>query len=155
LVVALSPTLVTLSSQGSAQTPAEKPPFALSLTCGGFAVSTNSTSVGGGPIAPGVPASPSTTVTTEEQIPARVLVDIEGDEGRIFLPRPLSLFREDWKPLYGLAVDERGISSHVRLNLFVAAKVTIDRMTGDIQIGAFGSTLFAGNCERIESERKF
>lgn len=156
LVVILSATFSGLTSQSFAQA-SEMPPATLSLACGGTIIGESSQNVGGGS-APGV-FIPSTTVVTQQQRAARVLVEITGSEGRIHLSRPfIPLMHgggaEDWWPLYDVRIGDEGITARFRLNALDKPRIVIDRMSGDIQISGL-NRVFSGNCERRENERKF
>ena len=151
--------LASVTSQGWAQPQAEKP-FSLDLTCSVIVITTGSSSVGGQVFVPGAAVPTSTNIPTQTQQAAHVVVEISGGNGRIDLPRQMVPIvhgggDESWWPLYDLTVGDKGISARFRLNFVNAPRVTIDRMTGDIQIRGIGKSSFAGNCERAETERKF
>jgi len=108
--------------------------------------------------------SASATITTfdETRIDDDVLVDITGDQGRIRIPRrmlpPLhSGDQEGWRAISPLSVTNREISGHFSMNFVNKPSVSIDRVTGRIEIAGHRDFGFRGDCRAYDpnKERKF
>jgi hypothetical protein len=107
-------------------------------------------------------ASGSATTFDEARINDQVLIDITGDQGRIRIPRrmlpPLhSSDSEDWRPISPLSVGDRQIRGNFSMNFINKPSVSIDRVTGRIEIAGHRDFGFRGDCRAYDpnTERKF
>jgi hypothetical protein len=86
-----------------------------------------------------------------------VYVDITGDQGRILLPHAVAAHKkgsDDWKALSNIQLDDHLITAHYSSGLFGGPSMTVDRMTGRIDIS--GHDAFHGDCDAIDpNARKF
>jgi hypothetical protein len=116
---------------------------------GGFANMQGSTSV-------------SATTFDEARINDDVLVDITGDQGRIRIPRRMlppvhSGDEEGWRSISPLTVNDREIRGHFSMNFINKPSVSIDRVTGRIELAGHRDFGFRGDCRAYDpsTERKF
>ena len=103
----------------------------------------------------GVGAQPRPARAAVAQPPAEeVLVDFEGDQGRIRIPRDRvgHLLGGDtgWRSISDLVVDERQISGRFGANLIDHPALVIDRMTGRIDIAGIRDSGFHGDCSAYD-----
>lgn len=103
--------------------------------------------------------SGSVTGTRQQGYADQVDVEINGDQGRIRLPRvvlpPIRGGKNGWFELRGLRSSERTIEGSAAINFINKPKVHIDRVTGTISINGMNGS-FVGRCEAIEAApRKF
>lgn len=80
---------------------------------------------------------------------------IEGDEGRLRMPRamlpPVRGGKDGWFKLGDIQVKEHEITATVRVNFMNNPKVRIDRYTGGISISGKAGD-YSGQCQRIVRE---
>jgi hypothetical protein len=134
------------------------------LACNGTATVERSeeVSVSGFDYHTGHTVSAQGTTTHREQVGAEVLVDITGDTGRIKLPpslTPVVHSRSDqgWRQFSSLRIDDTQFRGRFSLNFINKPNVTINRVTGHIDIAAFDGS-FSGECNAYDTTsgaRKF
>ena len=137
-----------------ADAPAPEPP--LRLSCGGYTETTTGHSAlhflakGG---------LSTTTYYGSRRDAERVLFEMSDGQARIHLPRGMvtdlnSGGADGWWPVAGLKVTDGAIRGWFRINFVNKPSFTIDRTTGDIDLG--GAYPFRGSCEKnTQTERKF
>jgi hypothetical protein len=81
----------------------------------------------------------------------QVLVDVLGDLARIRIPSNVLPAKQgggeaDWKPISDLQVDDHLITGHVGMGFLNKPSLTIDRMSGRIDVGGAKGFGFHGNC---------
>jgi hypothetical protein len=93
--------------------------------------------------------------------PDEVLIDITGDSGRIKLPERLAPYvhfrSEDWRGFRSMRIDDLQIEARFAITLANPARVSINRMTGHIDMTEVGAS-FSGTCEPYDATmavRKF
>jgi hypothetical protein len=89
-----------------------------------------------------------------------VTVDLSVDGARVRLPATMTPAlkigdRDGWYALTDLSVSETAISGRFRLNIVNRPTVSIDRITGDIDIRGSGGLSFQGQCAKAAAEAKF
>ncbi|HEX4198860.1 MAG TPA: hypothetical protein VHZ26_15595 [Caulobacteraceae bacterium] len=93
-----------------------------------------------------------------------VFVDVTGDQGRILLARAAAAHKrgnDDWRPLSDIQVDDHLITARFSTGLLGGLlggpSMTVDRMTGRIDISGSRNTAFHGDCTAIDpnAARKF
>jgi hypothetical protein len=89
-----------------------------------------------------------------------LLVDIEGDRGRIRMPRVL---RQPgggdvgWRPLHEIKMDEHLITGHFAVSPWNWPSVVIDRVSGHLDLVGFRGYAFHGDCGAYDpnDDRRF
>jgi hypothetical protein len=94
--------------------------------------------------------------TGKESYSAQLAIEINGNRGRIQLPKPLippihSGGIDGWWELTNLTIDSQSISGRFKVNLLNSPVVRIDRRIGRIQIS--GMEDFSGTCENAAEVR--
>jgi hypothetical protein len=89
-----------------------------------------------------------------------LLVDIEGDRGRIRMPRILrqpSSVDVGWRTLHEIRVDEHLVSGHFEVSLWNRPSVVIDRVSGHVDLVGFRGYAFHGDCAAYDpnDDRRF
>lgn len=107
-------------------------------------------------------ASVGMTTFDESRIEDDVLVDVTGDQGRIRIPRrmlpPLHSGDIDgWRAISPLTISDREIAGQFSMNFANKPSVTIDRVTGRIEIAGHRDFGFRGDCRAYDpaTDRKF
>lgn len=100
------------------------------------------------------------TELTRQQFDASVMIQIWDGGGRIRLPRSLippihsgGTNRDGWWDLNDVYTDRRTVRATYRLNGLNKPRVTIDRMSGRINIQGLSSYAFRGDCDTIDGAR--
>lgn len=94
--------------------------------------------------------------------PSEVLIDITGDSAKIKLPERLAPYPhfgvpEDWRQIRSIRIDATQIEGRFRITFTNPASVSINRMTGHIDITEVGAS-FSGTCQPYDAKtavRKF
>lgn len=124
----------------------------LSLQCEGTSTiavqTTGQTNVWAG----GASANANSIVTSTARQSDRVLVEVDGETVRVRPPASMAPQlggngSDGWRTLSDVTVDERRISGRFSYNWINRPTVTINRMTGDIEI--LGSNKYSGVCSRV------
>jgi hypothetical protein len=82
-----------------------------------------------------------------------VYLDITGDQGRILLAHVTAAHKkpnDDWKALSNIQIDDHLITAHYSTSIFGGPLVTVDRMTGRIDIAGSPVTAFHGDCDAVD-----
>ena len=98
--------------------------------------------------------------TTPVTVDNALLVDIEGDRGRLRMPRVL---RQPgggdvgWRSLHEIKMDEHLISGHFEVSPWNWPSVVIDRVSGHLDLVGFHGYAFHGDCAAYDPNdgRKF
>ena len=103
----------------------------------------------------GIGAQPHPAPAAVAPSPAEeVLVDFEGDQGRIRIPRDWvgHLLGGDtgWRSISDLVVEERQITGRFWVNPIDRPALVIDRMTGRIDVAGFRDSGFHGDCSAYD-----
>lgn len=124
----------------------------LSLQCDGTSTiavqTTGQTSVWAGTES----ANANSVVTSSARQADRVLVEVDGETVRVRPPASMAPQlggggSDGWRALTDVTIDERRISGKFAYNWINRPTVTINRMTGDIEI--MGSSKYSGVCFRV------
>jgi hypothetical protein len=89
-----------------------------------------------------------------------LLVDIDGDRGRIRMPR---ILRQPgggdvgWRPLHAIRVDQHLVSGHFDITPWNRPSVVIDRVSGHLDLVGFRGYAFHGDCAAYDpnDDRRF
>jgi hypothetical protein len=100
------------------------------------------------------------TGTRQQGYVDQVDVEIDGDSGRIRLPRavlpPIRGGKDGWFDLRNVKQSDRTIEASAGINFMNRPKVHIDRVTGTISINGMNGN-YVGQCKRVDpaAERQF
>jgi hypothetical protein len=109
----------------------------------------------------GASASGFATTTGIQQVAGTAAVSLAGGSGRVRVPRSIvppihSGDRDGWWELYDVKETETEITARFRLNPLNKPRVTINRLTGAIEMAGAFQFAFAGTCRPAQvAERLF